>query len=187
MSIKQLIMFIIWALIAVTTTAVANKASAEGFTLVGKDISGQLPFDYVLEGCGGKGLSPELTWTNPPAETKSFAITAYDPDAPTGSGFWHWVVFNLPKDTHKIKKNAGIENSKLLPKEAIQSITSAGEMGFAPACPPEGDPAHRYIFTVYALDIESLDLEETDQPAWVGYHLNKHAIAKSAVIAYLKR
>ena len=111
----------------------------------------------------------------------------YDPDAPTGSGWWHWLVFDLPTDTKELAAGAGIINSKKLPKGAIQSPTNYGVPGFGGPCPPEGDAPHQYIITVYALSIDKLGLDETVNPAIVGYYLNKNTIAKASIIAYYER
>jgi Raf kinase inhibitor-like YbhB/YbcL family protein len=160
---------------------------ADGLTLKSKDMSGQVSIDQVFNGfgCMGKNISPELEWSNVPKGTKSFAITIYDPDAPTGSGWWHWVVFDIPKDTRRISSNASASNS--LPKGSVQGRTDFGKNGFGGACPPKGDRAHAYIVTLYALDIQKLGLDKDASPALVGFMLNSHAIEKSSVIAYYKR
>jgi hypothetical protein len=165
----------------------AQVLSADGFTLKSDSMIGQISSSQVFNGfgCTGENISPKLSWENPPEGTKSFAITIYDPDAPTGSGWWHWVVFNIPKETKQISKNASSLNS--LPKTSIQSKTDFGTTAFGGACPPKGDVPHAYITTVYALDTEKLDLDENANPALVGYMINMHTIAKSSVIAYYKR
>ncbi len=158
---------------------------AQGFTLSSNDIQGQLSNEQVFNGfgCTGKNISPQLSWKDAPKETKSFAITAYDPDAPTGSGWWHWVVFNIPKDKTSLEKGFGNKEYSNI----IQSVTDYGKTGFGGACPPVGDKAHRYIFTVYALDIDKLDLNKNASAALVGYMINAHAIKKSSIIAYYGR
>jgi Raf kinase inhibitor-like YbhB/YbcL family protein len=158
---------------------------AQGFTLSSNDISGQLSSDEVFNGfgCTGKNISPELSWKDAPKGTKSFAITVYDPDAPTGSGWWHWIVFNIPKDKTTLEKGFGNKESTNI----IQSVTDYGITGFGGACPPLGDKAHRYIFTVYALDVDSLDLDKKTNAAVVGFYVNSHTLAKSSVIAYYGR
>jgi Raf kinase inhibitor-like YbhB/YbcL family protein len=138
-------------------------------------------------GCTGKNISPSLNWINAPKDTKSFALTVYDPDAPTGSGWWHWVVFNIPSDIGELKADAGNPQKGLTPKGSIQSITDFGSLGFGGACPPKGDKPHRYVFTVYALDVAKLDLDEKAPPAMVGFFLNQHVIAKASLIAYYGR
>ncbi|MCF6201182.1 MAG: YbhB/YbcL family Raf kinase inhibitor-like protein [Hydrogenimonas sp.] len=161
----------------------------ENFTLKSPDLSGQLTIEQVYNGfgCKGKNISPKLIWSGEPKGTKSFAITMYDPDAPTGSGWWHWVVFNIPASVHKLEKGAGDPAKGLLPKGAIQSVTDFGKPGFGGACPPVGDRAHRYIVTVYALDVPKLPLSPDSSAALVGFMLEKHALAKASLISYYGR
>jgi len=162
---------------------------AQGFTLESPDIQGQLSDTQVFNefGCNGKNISPELTWKNIPAGTKSIAITMYDPDAPTGSGWWHWLVFDIPVNTGSLKANAGNLNAAIAPKGSVQSVTSFGKSGFGGACPPQGDKPHQYIFTVYALEVEKLGLDKDATPALVGFYLNMNMLEKSSIIAYYKR
>jgi len=166
-----------------------QSVDAQEFTLKSNDISGQLTETQVFSGfgCSGKNISPSLEWMNAPKDTKSFAFTVYDPDAPTGSGWWHWVVFNIPADIDELKADAGNLQKALAPKGSIQSITDFGSPGFGGACPPEGDKPHRYVFTVYALNVAKLDLDEKAPPAMVGFFLNQHEIAKASLIAYYGR
>ncbi|WP_152018201.1 YbhB/YbcL family Raf kinase inhibitor-like protein [Aliarcobacter butzleri] len=158
---------------------------ADNFTLTSSDLKGQLTKKQEFNGfgCSGENISPQLSWENAPKGTKSFAITVYDPDAPTGSGWWHWVVFDIP--SNKTTLASGFGNSDL--KEAIQSITDYGKTGFGGACPPVGDKAHRYIFTVHALDIETLGLDKNTNAATIGYYINSHTIAKASIISYYNR
>ncbi|MGD9553670.1 MAG: YbhB/YbcL family Raf kinase inhibitor-like protein [Arcobacteraceae bacterium] len=158
---------------------------AKNFTLKSNELQGQLTEKQVFNGfgCHGENISPQLSWQNPPMGTKSFAITVYDPDAPTGSGWWHWIVFNIPKDTFMLPSGFGNSESQ----EVIQSLTDFGTTGFGGACPPLGDKAHRYIFTVYALDIEDLGLDKNANPALVGFYLNTHTLAKASLLSYYKR
>ncbi len=158
---------------------------ANNFTLKSNDIKGQLAAKQEFNGfgCSGENISPQLSWENAPKETKSFAITVYDPDAPTGSGWWHWVAFDIPKEKMSIPAGFGNSDSK----DAIQSVTNYGKTGFGGACPPKGDKAHRYIFTVFALDTDSLQLDKNTNPAIVGYYLNSHAIEKASLISYYGR
>ncbi|MDK2082226.1 YbhB/YbcL family Raf kinase inhibitor-like protein [Aliarcobacter butzleri] len=153
--------------------------------MTSSDLKGQLTKKQEFNGfgCSGENISPQLSWENAPKGTKSFAITVYDPDAPTGSGWWHWVVFDIP--SNKTTLASGFGNSDL--KEAIQSMTDYGKTGFGGACPPVGDKAHRYIFTVHALDIETLGLDKNTNAATVGYYINSHTIAKASIISYYNR
>lgn len=158
---------------------------ADNFTLTSSDLKGQLTKKQEFNGfgCSGENISPQLSWENAPKGTKSFAITVYDPDAPTGSGWWHWVVFDIPSNKTTLVSGFGNSDSK----GAIQSITDYGKTGFGGACPPVGDKAHRYIFTVHALDIETLGLDKNTNAATVGYYINSHSIAKASIISYYNR
>jgi Raf kinase inhibitor-like YbhB/YbcL family protein len=167
----------------------AGNVSAHQFTLKSEDLVGQLTESQIFSGfgCSGKNISPSLKWINAPANTKSFAVTVYDPDAPTGSGWWHWIIFNIPAGITELKADAGRIEKNLAPAGSIQSVTDFGKPGFGGACPPQGDRAHRYIFTVYALSVPKLDLDEKTPPAMVGFMLNSNAIAKASLISYYQR
>ena len=127
-------------------------------------------------GCDGGNTSPHLAWRDIPAGTKSFAVTVYDPDAPTGSGWWHWVMFNIPATTRELPADAGNPQSRLAPAGSVQSRTDYGTPGFGGACPPAGDKPHRYQFKVFALDVERLDLAPESSAALVGFMLNAHKL-----------
>ncbi len=129
-------------------------------------------------GCTGENISPSLKWSNAPAGTKSFAVTVYDPDAPTGSGWWHWTVVNIPANVTELKEGT---TSKTLPKGAVEGRTDFGKPGFGGACPPEGDKPHRYIFTVYALKTDKLDLNAEASGALVGYNVRFATLAKASI------
>ena len=163
----------------------ASFLLGNNFTLTSSDLKGQLTKKQEFNGfgCSGENISPQLSWENAPKGTKSFAITVYDPDAPTGSGWWHWVVFDIPSNKTTLASGFGNNDSK----EAIQSITDYGKTGFGGACPPVGDKAHRYIFTVHALDIETLGLDKNTNAATVGYYINSHSLAKASLISYYGR
>ena len=142
-------------------------------------------------GCGGQDSSPHLAWTNAPKGTKSFAITAYDPDAPTGSGWWHWQVINIPTSTTELPTNAGASaddnKEQLLPEKSRQMINDYGVKAFGGACPPVGHGVHRYRFTVHALSVESLELPEKPSAALVGYMINANTLAISTIEALYRR
>ena len=171
---------------AVLLTVTVN-VQAEGFYLSSSDIQGQISDDQVFNsfGCNGKNISPQLHWQNAPVGTKSFAVNVYDPDAPTGSGWWHWVVFNINDKADTLK--TGASGSKEMPAGAVESVTSYGSKGFGGACPPPGDKPHRYIFTVYALDVAKLEQNAEARPELIGFFLNSHAIAKASIMAYYGR
>ncbi len=146
---------------------------------------GSLDLKQVFSGmgCQGKNLSPDLSWEYAPAGTQSFALTVYDPDAPTGSGWWHWVVYNLPKDLTHLVEGA----SKKLPHGAVQGKTDFGKPGFGGACPPEGDQPHHYIITLYALDIAKLAVDANATAAYVGFNLKKHSLGQAQLTATYAR
>lgn len=165
----------------------AALLQAESFTLESDTLRGQLSTEQEFNGfgCEGKNISPELHWSNPPKGTKSFALTVYDPDAPTGSGWWHWLIINIPADTNKIIADASDKHA--LPKGALETMTDYGFSGFGGACPPQGDKAHRYVFTIHALDVESLPVKAESNSALVGFMINKHSIQKASVISYYQK
>ncbi len=159
------------------------------FTLESKTLGGNSTTTEEFNGfgCTGENTSPQLSWSNVPEGTKSFAITMYDPDAPTGSGWWHWVVFDIPSDVNELLKNAGNIEKRLMPKDAIQSITNYGVPGYGGPCPPENHGIHQYIITVHALKVDKLGLDENTNPAIVGYYLWNNTIAKASIITYYER
>jgi len=134
-------------------------------------------------GCEGGNVSPALSWSNAPAGTKSFALTVYDPDAPTGSGWWHWVMFNIPANVTSLPLGVGNPASGQTPKGAVQSKTDFGKPGYGGPCPPKGDKPHRYIFTVYALKVDKIDADENASGALVGFMLNANKLDKASFTA----
>jgi Raf kinase inhibitor-like YbhB/YbcL family protein len=165
----------------------SSQVYAEKFTLSSPAIKeGQtLSLDQVFNsfGCTGKNLSPALAWSHAPAGTKSFALTVYDPDAPTGSGWWHWVVYNLPATAAALPANAGEASGQNLPAGAVQGRTDYGSAGFGGACPPVGDKPHRYQFTLYALKVEQLALPADATAAFVGYNILANSLGKAQITA----
>jgi Raf kinase inhibitor-like YbhB/YbcL family protein len=138
-------------------------------------------------GCSGKNLSPPLRWSGAPADTKSFALTVYDPDAPTGSGWWHWVVYNIPANASELTAGAGATGSTLLPAGALQGRTDYGSSGYGGPCPPVGDKPHRYIFTLYALKLDKLDVPADASPALIGFYLHANELAHAKLTALFGR
>ena len=136
-------------------------------------------------GCNGGNLSPQLTWKNPPKGTKSFAVTVYDPDAPTGSGWWHWIIWNIPASVSSLP--AGIGHGASLPEGATAGRTDVGAPGYFGACPPKGYKPHRYQFTVHALKVKKLELPEDPMPALVGFMLNANSLGTVSLTAKYSR
>ena len=146
--------------------------------------------DFILSadfgfGCAGGNTSPHLAWSGASAGTKSFAVTCYDPDAPTGSGFWHWLVVNIPADVTELKLGAGSAGGTL-PKGALMTRTDFGKPGYGGPCPPEGDHPHRYLFTVFAVG-DTLDVSADTSAAVVGFNLHFKTLAKAAIMGLFKR
>lgn len=168
---------------------ISAASYAQTFTLKSKDIGGQMTMNEVYNGfgCTGGNHSPQLSWENAPKETQSFAVTIYDKDAPTGSGWWHWLVFDIPASITELPQDAGNTALHLLPKSVVQSITDFGSFGYGGPCPPQGDSPHQYMITVYALSVPNLNLGANATPALVGYSINANCIAKASIVAYYKR
>lgn len=168
--------------------AIASPVFAQDFNLTSTTVSeGEtLTNAHVFEGfgCEGDNQSPELSWSGAPEGTKSFAINVYDPDAPTGSGWWHWNVVNIPATTNVIAQNASVEDT--LPSEAIEIRNDYGTVGFGGACPPPGE-VHRYIFTVYALGTESIELPENPSNALVGFMIRANMLDSASITAVYHR
>ncbi|WP_338911434.1 YbhB/YbcL family Raf kinase inhibitor-like protein [Mycetohabitans rhizoxinica] len=135
----------------------------------------QQEYDNRSFGVDGGNVSPALQWADPPADTKSFALTVYDPDAPTGSGFWHWVLVNIPAHMRSLPDDAGKADGSLLPAGALQLRNDYGTVGFGGAAPPRGDTPHRYVFRVHALKVDALPLgtDATNAVARFMIHLNE--------------
>jgi Raf kinase inhibitor-like YbhB/YbcL family protein len=130
--------------------------------------------EYKGFGCNGDNLSPALEWKNVPPGTLSFAVTVFDYDAPTGSGWWHWVVYDIPASTTSLPAGAAVLAA--LPGGAKQGRNDFGSRNFGGACPPVGDRPHHYIFTVHALKVEKLDVPEDASPALIGFMLNSNRL-----------
>lgn len=134
-------------------------------------------------GCNGQNISPELRWSNVPPGTKSFAVTQYDPDAPTGSGWWHWVVINIPGDIRQLSLNAGAQGGQNLPAGANMLRNDFGYKGYGGACPPPNSEPHNYHITVYALDVPNLDVSTNASAAMAGFFIMQHALGKAVITA----
>ena len=174
-------------LIAAALVTAGTCASAATFTLSSPTIkpNSTLSDAQVFNsfGCAGKNISPALKWSGAPAGTKSYAVTLYDPDAPTGSGWWHWVVYNIPASATELPEGAGAADGKGLPTGATQGRTDFGTAAFGGACPPQGDKPHRYIFTIYALKTDKIEAPADGSAALVGFMVNANKICKASFTA----
>jgi Raf kinase inhibitor-like YbhB/YbcL family protein len=140
-----------------------------------------------IMGCTGDNLSPHLQWSGAPEGTQSFAVTCFDPDAPTGSGFWHWVVFDIPADVTELPRGAGSGDMPGLPAGAKHARNDTGEPCYVGAAPPPGHGEHRYVFTVHALGVPTLGLDESASPASVGFNLTFNTLARGSIVATFDR
>ena len=147
------------------------------FALTSTDITAHKPIPQQFWGCQDSGISPQLSWHGAPAATQSYAVTVFDPDAPTGSGFWHWVAWDIPPGVTSLPTGAA------LPAGAVNGENDAGTFGYVGPCPPEGDRTHHYQFTVVALDIAHLGVDATTHAAVVGFLVGHHALAAGELTA----
>ena len=168
---------------------VLTPRSQVRFRVSAPDLStrGRIALTHVYNGmgCTGQNVSPALNWTNPPAGTRSFAVTAYDPDAPTGSGWWHWVMYNIPANSTGLAAGAG--TGRNAPRGSAQGNTDFGSKGYGGPCPPVGDAPHHYHFKVFALKVDRLDVPGNATAAMIGYNLNANKLATAEIIALYGR
>ena len=156
------------------------------FTVSSDQFLGQVPTANCFDGMGvgGQNLSPQITWKNAPAGTKSFLIYLHDPDAPTPSGFTHWCAFNIPSSVNSLATGASTQG---MPAGTVQATNSYGNQRYDGAAPPPGDEAHAYLLTVYALGVEKLDLDASVPPPRVVFTAREHVLAKAGIVAYYAR
>jgi Raf kinase inhibitor-like YbhB/YbcL family protein len=183
-------MVVVASSLAVAADPPAAKKTAGKLTLVSPDI-GQgktIAEDQVFNGfgCKGKNLSPALFWSGAPADTKSFAIMVHDPDAPTGSGFWHWVVYNIPAGTESIPAEAGDVKKKGMPVGSVQGRNDFGTFGYGGPCPPPGKP-HHYHFRIYALKVPKLDVPSDATAALIGFSVRANKLAEADLVGLYGR
>ncbi|HKQ26255.1 MAG TPA: YbhB/YbcL family Raf kinase inhibitor-like protein [Burkholderiales bacterium] len=139
---------------------------------------------YLYNGleCGGQNLSPDLRWSHMPAGTKSIAVTLYDPDARAGSGWWHWVMYDIPPGVSRLPTGAGDPSRAFMPG-VVHGTTSFGKPGYGGPCPPKGDPPHRYVFSVHALDVDRLEVRAGDRVSDLDFMIQAHAIDSASLTA----
>ena len=169
--------------------ALAAAPAVHAFELTSRDVRAGEPMAKAQEyrgfGCDGGNTSPHLAWRDAPAGTKSFAVTAYDPDAPTGSGWWHWVLYDIPAEMRELPSGAGTADTA--PAGSIHGRTDYGSHAFGGACPPEGHGVHRYQFKLFALDVERLEAGPDSSAALVGFLLNAHKLGIAELEATYSR
>jgi hypothetical protein len=154
-----------------------------GFQVTSTDVTDGRPLATPqvsgVMGAGGEDRSPQLSWSGFPEGTRSFAITVYDPDAPTHSGFWHWAVANIPVSVTELPGGASDGG---LPEGAVQLRNDAGFAGFVGAAPPAGHGPHRYFITVHAVDVERLEVTPDASPAYLGFNLFSHTLGRGVLV-----
>ena len=151
------------------------------FTVTSGDVRAGAPIADTHVYAAGNG-SPELSWRDVPAGTKSFVVTCFDPDAPTPSGFWHWIVVDLPSSVTSLPRDAGKEGGGFLPKGAFHCRNDYGAKAYGGPAPPPGDRPHRYYFVVHALDVERLGVDENTSPAAVSFTMLGHTLGRAILM-----
>jgi len=178
-------------IISLLLCAFSALAMAADFTLESTQISagGKIAQAQVYHGygCNGGNHSPQLAWRDAPQSTRSFALTVFDPDAPTGHGWWHWLIFNIPPNVHQLRSDAGDPVLAVAPPGSVQSRTDFGRPGYGGPCPPRHDRPHRYQFTIYALDTARLTLDQQASPDTVMNAINAHKLDQAELMAYYAR
>jgi Raf kinase inhibitor-like YbhB/YbcL family protein len=164
----------------------AELPQVASFDVTSDDIHDGQPLSLAqvsgLMGAGGEDASPQLSWSGFPSETKSFAVTVYDPDAPTASGFWHWAVADIPLTTTSLPSGAGDDTGSGLPEDAVQFSNDAGSKRYVGAAPPAGHGVHHYYVVVHALDVDRLALPSDASPAYLGFNLFMHSLGRAVLV-----
>lgn len=158
----------------VASFEVRSDDISDGSTLATAQVSGMM-------GAGGEDRSPHLSWSGAPEGTRSYAVTVYDPDAPTASGFWHWAVFNIPVGVTELAAGAG--DGSALPDGAVQLNNDARAVGYVGAAPPPGHGTHHYWTVVHAVDVDHLDIPAEGTPAFLGFNLFSHTVGRATIVA----
>ena len=171
--------------------ALCGAGSLQAFDLSSPDVpaNGTFPSRYLYNryGCRGQNVSPRLVWHDPPAGTRSFAVTVSDPDAPGAGGWWHWIIVDIPASVNELAAGAGDPAAHLAPAGSLQILNSFGEVGYGGPCPPAGARPHRYVFTVYALKVDRLPLEGAPNRVKVSAQLKRDALASASFTATFGR
>jgi Raf kinase inhibitor-like YbhB/YbcL family protein len=154
---------------------VTSTDLTDGETMGRPHVSGMM-------GAGGEDRSPQLSWTGFPEETRGFAVTVFDPDAPTASGFWHWIVTRIPASVTELPSGAGNQDGTGLPEGALQLRNDAGFAGYVGAAPPAGHGPHRYFVVVHALDTDDMAVPADASPAFHGFNLFSHTLARGTLV-----
>jgi Raf kinase inhibitor-like YbhB/YbcL family protein len=179
------------ALAGTAVITASTVSAAGGFRLTSPAFknNGAIPNKYTFDkmSCTGENLSPALEWANPPAGTKSFALLVHDPDAPTGSGWWHWVVYDIPADATSLPEGAGMDGGSSLPKGAKLGRTDFGNAAYGGPCPPPGSGKHHYNFTLVALKVDKLEIPEGASAAMVGFNVNANMLGKAKLTGLYER
>ncbi|MGV6484101.1 YbhB/YbcL family Raf kinase inhibitor-like protein [Stenotrophomonas indicatrix] len=172
--------------LGIALSLLSLTSQAQEFRLTSSDVQQgeQIKDPHVLigSGCSGGNMSPQLSWSGEPESTKSFAVTMFDADAPTGSGWWHWTIVNIPKEVHSLQKDVGDPSGLNLPAGAVQGRTDFGRPGYGGACPPAGDKTHHYHFKVWAITVEHLPIDGESSGAMVGYMLRSNSAASAELV-----
>ena len=178
------------AMLIMASAALSADTPAAKFTLTSPDFAsgGKIAAAQVFNGfgCQGGNLSPALSWSNAPTGTQSFALLVHDPDAPTGSGWWHWLIYNIPANVTSLAAGAGDPKKSLLPAGALQGRTDFGTQGYGGPCPPPGKP-HHYFFRLYALKVARLELPQDATAAFIGFSVHAQSLASAELVGLYGR